>query len=335
MSNKIVVQIPRNETDRFFDRQTYEDLQDVGEVVWNPYDRPFTKEELIKELRDAEAMITTWGSTPISAEVFASASKLKLIAHMAGSVKPVVTTMRVYDAGVTVLSSSYAIAISVSEAVLMFILALGHKVVAIDQAMRNGVSWKSPDLTMEAFELRERTVGLIGLGMVAREVIKLLQPFAPTLLATDPYVTRDQAMELGVELLPLPQLLMKSDIISLHAPMIPETYHMIGKEQLELIRDGALLINTARGELIDQDALIRELAKGRFFAGLDVFAEEPLPVDSQLRKLDNVLVRPHLAGVNPSSRRRIGKLMVEEIRRFYEGKPLRFEVKKEQLSNMT
>lgn len=335
MSTKIVIQIPRAKVDDFLDRHDYEEIGKLGEIVWNPLDRAWAKEELIEQLRDADAVVTSWGTTPISEEVLDAAPKLRLIAHMAGSVKPVVTTMKAYDRGVTVLTSNYAIAVSVSEAVLAFILALGHKIVTIDQAMKNGLKWKSHESDLEAFELRGRTVGLVGLGLVAREVIKLLQPFGVELLAYDPFVSVGKARELRVEPVGLQELMQRSDIVSLHAPQVPETRHMIGEAELALLKDGALLINTARGSLIDEQAMIRELRKKRFYAGLDVFEVEPLPLDSELRRLDNVIILPHMAGVNPNSKRRIGKFMVEEMRRFFNGEPLSYEVKKEQLANMT
>jgi phosphoglycerate dehydrogenase-like enzyme len=335
MGRKIVVQIQRNKVNDFLDQAAFEQIGKLGDVIWNPLDRAWTTEELKKQLGEAEAVVTSWGSTPISEEVLDAAPKLRLIAHMAGTVKPVVTTLKAYDRGVTVLTSNYAIAVSVSEAVVAFILALGHKMVAIDQAMKNGLKWNSPELDLEAFELRGRTVGLVGLGLVAHEVIKLLKPFDVEVLACDPFLSEEKGRQMCVELVGLQVLMRRSDIVSLHAPEVPETRHMIGGEELALLKDGALLINTARGSLIDEPAMIRELRKKRIYAGLDVFEQEPLPVESELRKMDNVIILPHLAGVNPSSKRRIGKYMVDEMHRFFNEEPLSFQVKKEHLANMT
>jgi phosphoglycerate dehydrogenase-like enzyme len=217
--------------------------------------------------------------------------------------------------------------------VLALILALGHKIIPVDKEMRDGINAKKA--INETFELRGRTVGLVGLGMVAQEVIKLLQPFGVTIVGFDPFISSERARQLGVGLRTLNELITESHIVSLHAPKVPETYQMIGREELSLIQDGALLINTARGDLIDEDALIEELRKKRFYAGLDVFVVEPLAGDSELRRMNNVIVRPHLAGVNPDSRLRIGTMMVEEIKHFYNNEPLRFEVKEDQLAIMT
>ncbi|WP_165842159.1 hydroxyacid dehydrogenase [Paenibacillus xerothermodurans] len=331
--HKFLVQIPRNLVHLFFTPGSLDKLNRLGEVVWNPYDRPFTEQELAERIRGVDTVITSWKSAPFTDAVLHHADRLQWIAHMAGSVKPILPTTEVYQRGIRVLNSNYAIAVSVSESVLALILALGHKIVPVDKVMRAGGNAKSS--TYETCELRGRTVGLVGLGMVAREVIRLLQPFQVRILGYDPFISKAKAEELGVELRQLHELLAESDVISLHAPKVPETYQMIGRHELSFIRDGALLINTARGDLIDESALIEELRLGRFNAALDVFALEPLATDSELRRMDNVIVRPHLAGVNPDSRLRIGTLMVEELERALQGAPLRFEVKEEQLAIMT
>ncbi|MFE5320650.1 hydroxyacid dehydrogenase [Paenibacillus sp. NPDC056579] len=329
----ILVQIPNNQISAFLTEETKAQLQSLGHIEWNPYDRPFTKEELADRVKGAHIIITTWRTCPLDDEVLEHAEQLELVAHMAGSIRPVLPTTKVYDRGIRVLNSNYAIAVSVSESVLALILALGHRIIRVHEIMSTGGNAKLPAL--ETYELRGKTVGLVGLGMVAREVIKLLQPFGVSILGYDPFLSEDKAAELGVRLASLHELLSSSDIISLHAPKVPETYRMIGEKELSLIRAGAMLINTARGDLIDEDALLAELRKNRFLAGLDVFSVEPLPPDSEFRRLGNVIARPHLAGVNPDSRLRIGTMMVEEIRRFYAGEPLAFEVKREQLAIMT
>jgi phosphoglycerate dehydrogenase-like enzyme len=332
MTRKILVQLPANQVDLFLTKQSLEELHQLGEIVWNPHDRIFTEEELKEQLQGVHTVITSWKSAKITDAVLEASPDLRLIAHMAGSVKPILTP-NVYDRGIRVLNSNYAIAVSVAENVLALILALGHKMISVDHTMKSGATKKHAG--MEAFELRGKAVGLVGLGMVAREAIKLLSPFQVKLLGYDPYVSPEAAQELGVELASLEEVLSRSSIISLHAPKVPETYHMINRSRLALIRDGSLLINTSRGDVIDEEALLDELRTGRFSAALDVFTVEPLAADSELRHLDNVIARPHLAGVNPDSRLRIGKLMVKELAHFYNGRPLKFEVKREQLAIMT
>ena len=117
-----------------------------------------------------------------------------------------------------------------------------------------------------------------------------------------------------------------SAIVTLQAPPTEETYHMVGAQQLALLPDGALFVNTARSHVVDQDALLRELETGRFLAALDVFDDEPLPVDSPFRTLENVIITPHVAGHSLQARRRQGQWMVDEIRRYLAGEPLHFPV---------
>ncbi|WP_281888727.1 hydroxyacid dehydrogenase [Paenibacillus sp. YYML68] len=329
----ILVQIPNHIVSAFMTEETKRQLQSLGHVEWNPHDRPFHKEELAEKVKGVHAVITSWRTCALDDEVLEQADQLELVAHMAGSIRPVLPTTLVYDKGIRVLNSNYAIAISVSESVLALILALGHRIVPVHGIVSTGGNAKIP--AMETYELRGKTVGLVGLGMVAREVIKLLQPFGVTILGYDPFMPKEKAAELGVRLTSLQELMAASDIVSLHAPKVPTTYQMIGKQELALLRDGSMLINTARGDLIDEEALLAELRTNRFVAGLDVFVEEPLAADSEFRRLPNVIARPHLAGVNPDSRLRVGKMMVEEMARFYAGEPLTFEVKREHLAIMT
>ncbi|OAS17870.1 hypothetical protein A8708_28025 [Paenibacillus oryzisoli] len=332
MTRKIVVQIQQNELSAFLEPDVVEKLKQVGELVLNPYDRPFTPTELMSHLGNASACISTWGSLPITRDMLDSAPKLELVAHMAGSVKHIVAA-EAFDRGITVLSGGHAIAESVAESIIALILAVGHRVKLVDESMRSGVSWKS--IAMEADELRGKTVGFVALGMVAQEVIRLMRPFHVRFIAYDPYMKREKAAELGVELLPLHDVLKRAQVISLHLPMIPETDHMIGRDELRLIQDGCLLINTSRGSVIDEQALIEELRTNRIFAALDVFEQEPLPLNSELRRLPNVLVRPHIAGVNPSSRKRIGRSLVEDIYRYWHGESVQHGVSKVRLALMT
>ncbi|MGO4495747.1 hydroxyacid dehydrogenase [Paenibacillus sp. 2RAB27] len=332
MTRRIVVQIPRNEQADFLEPNVLGKLEQLGELVLNPFDRPYTPVELKSQLADASACISTWGSSSITHEILGSAPKLELFVHMAGSVKNVITA-EAYDRGVTVLSGGHAIAESVAESILAMILSVGHRIKLVDESMRGNISWKSS--AMEADELRGKTVGFIALGMVTREVIRLLQPFQLHFIGYDPYMKPEKAAELGVELMPLHAVFERAQILSLHLPQIPETYRMIGREELRLIQNGGLLINTSRGSVINEQALIEELSTNRFFAALDVFEQEPLSLESELRRLPNVLVRPHIAGVNPSSRKRIGRSLVEDMHRYFNGQGILHGVSKAQLALMT
>jgi phosphoglycerate dehydrogenase-like enzyme len=151
----------------------------------------------------------------------------------------------------------------------------------------------------------------------------------------DPYAGDELLVELDAERADsLEQLLSQCTAVALHAPATAETRHMIGQRQLSLMPDGAVLINTARASLIDSEALLAELRTGRISAALDVFDQEPLPADSSFRRLDNVLLTPHIASHTPQTHHRQGEVTVEEIRRFALGQPLRYAVTREMLATM-
>ena len=171
-----------------------------------------------------------------------------------------------------------------------------------------------------------KTIGLIGASRIGRRVAELLSPYDFELLLADPLVSPDEARALGTEKLELDDLLGRADVVSVHAPSLPETRHMLDARRLGLMRDGTTLINTARGALIDQTALIAELASGRISAVLDVTEPDILPADSPLYDLPNVLLTPHIAGAMGEERQRFGRLITDEIERFARGEALRHAI---------
>jgi phosphoglycerate dehydrogenase-like enzyme len=175
-------------------------------------------------------------------------------------------------------------------------------------------------------ELHRNKVGIVGASEVGRHVIALLKPFDPKILLYDPFVSEMEAEKLGVSKVNLDELVREVDILSLHAPALPATEKMISADHLQNMKDDCILINTARGSLIDEPALIQELEKGRFFAYLDVTEPEPAALDSPLRFLPNVVLLPHLAGCI-SDCSHLCNLAVEELRRFFFNEPLVNEIK--------
>ncbi len=164
-------------------------------------------------------------------------------------------------------------------------------------------------------------------------MIALLEPFQVRILVYDPYLPDERAAALGVERASL-ETVLRADVVSNHAPITPETRHMLGARELSLIRPGAVFVNTARAWAIDQAALLRELQTGRFWAALDVFEPEPLPEDSPFRGLDNAFLTPHRAGQTAETYLRQGAAMVDEVVRFLSGQTLRYQVRKEQYAIM-
>jgi len=301
--------------------------------VRSPGEAPPERWDLGGLLTGATACLTGWGTPPLSEPLLAALPRLRLIAHTGGSIRRLVPAAAMRR-GLRVSHASAFIAEAVAEMVVLQALMHLRKLDKMDHAIRRGVGWH------EVFErylgrlLGALTVGVIGAGHAGRAVITRLRAFGCRVLVYDPLLTGEDAARLGVDLVTLPELLAGGDIISFHAPVLPDTTHMVGAAELELIRDGVLVINTARAALLDGAALIHHLRSGRLAAALDVFEDEPLPLDSELRQLPNVVLSPHAAGHTIDSQLRQGEAMVAELERLCRGEPLMFEIDPDTISHI-
>ncbi len=321
----VAITIGTSNYDRMFGDAAWDSLGGFAAVAHHEGEEPATSADLISLLPGADACITSWGVAPLDEEVIAAAGSLRAMAHMGSSVKRFVSTA-VWRAGISVTSAGIALARDVAETTLGLMI-VGRKNVwplagNIDEGgWRDAPTWDR----WRARELNRATVGIVGASNVGRHVIRLLEAFEVEVLLYDPFVTPDEAEELGVDLVSLEELLSRSNVVSLHAPATGQTRHMLDASSLALMRDDALLINTARGDLIDEPALVAELSAGRFFAFLDVTDPEPPAADSPLRSLSNVIVTPHVAGCIENCNR-MGELAVEELRRFFAGEPAVYRI---------
>lgn len=317
---------------QLFVPQVVEALQSFAEPVRQQAEGNLPQEELAAMVGDCDAALTTWGSPKFTAEVLDQTSGLRIIAHAAGSIRPI-APLEVFDRGIVVTSAAPIIAYYVAEMCLALSVTLLRNIPYHDRAMRAERTWGSPE-HKPAESLFDVRVGLVGFGHVARWFARLLRPFGCEVWACDPYVRPVLAEELGVKLVGLDDLLRSCHVVSLHAANIPENRHMIGARELALVPEGCCLINTARGALLDHDALAAELRKGRIRAALDVTDPEPLPAESELRDLPNTVLTPHVAGPTSNGRWHMAEAMVEELRRFFAGEPLLYEVTKDRLPTM-
>jgi phosphoglycerate dehydrogenase-like enzyme len=201
---------------------------------------------------------------------------------------------------------------------LLFMLALAKRLFAQDKVTREG-RWDM-QASVIGDEILGRTLGIIGLGHSGRELVRLVKPFAMTVLAYSPHADPAEAKELGVELVKLDDLLRRSDYISVHARPRPENRRLIGRPQFALMKPTARFVNVARGELVDEEALFDALQAGRIAgAALDVFEHEPLPADNPLTTLDNVILTPHWSASTTDVWRATGRAMVEGMLRAAQG----------------
>jgi len=277
-------------------------------------------------LADTEILVTGWGCPAISREILAAAPRLKLIAHAAGTVKYHLDPA-VYEAGITVTNAVDANAVPVAEFTLAMIVLAGKRVFEFRDIYRADPTRRSSHALMdEPIGNYRRTIGIVGASHIGRRVIDLLAMLDNDILLYDPHVGTADEIARRAELTSLDDLIARSDIVSLHAPSLPSTRHMIGQRELRLMRTGATLINTARGALVDERALVAELETGRISAIIDVTDPEIPPPGSPLYRLPNLFLTPHIAGAVGTERSRLGNLVVDEIERFIAGQPLQYQV---------
>jgi phosphoglycerate dehydrogenase-like enzyme len=260
--------------------------------------------------------------------------KLRLIAHLAGSVKGFLDDI-VWRRGILVTNAVAANAVPVAEYTVAAVLFANKKVIQLSRAYQAARENRAP-WTREAPDVGNyrKTVGIVGASQVGRLVIQHLRAFDLDVLLYDPYVPPLSAREMRVSKVTLSELLSRSHVVSLHAPLLPETRHMLGARELALMPDGATLINTARGGLIDAAALEAELSRGRLFAVLDTTEPEVLPPHSPLYELPNVFLTPHIAGSLGRETERLSDYIVGEVERFARGVSLKYLVRREQLPRL-
>lgn len=315
---------------RLFTEKAIQELADLGEVVLHDSD-DLSPEAVKATIAGADIAITSWGNTTLTEDILDCAPNLRFVMHAAGTVKPIVSDA-MWDRGIRIAGSTKPLGIGVAETALGFAISASKNFYQCNETIHNG-GWKETRGNVK--ELYEITVGVISGGFVGRHFIKLMNNFGVEILLYDPYVTEEKAAAMGAKKAELKELLNKSDIVSIHAPSIPATNHMFNAETLTWMKKDAILINTARGSIIDEKALYEHMAAGNLkYACLDVFDPEPPAVDNPLRTLKNVILTPHLAGLASNGQLRIGAHAVEEIHRFLSGERLECEVTKDMLATM-
>lgn len=286
-------------------------------------------------LREIEVVISGWSAPRITGEALDAMPRLRLVAHAAGSVRSLIDAAA-WDRGITVTTAASANALPVAE------FTLAAAILALKRALPIAADYRAAprplDLVAEypTIGSSSATVGIIGASTIGRLVIRHLRSVLPEVrvMVADPFLTSDDAVELGVTRVPLHELLRASAVVTLHAPDLPATRGLLGGAEFALMPDGATFINTARPALVDQDALLDELVSGRLNAMLDVTEPEPLPVAHPLLSLPNVLITPHLAGAQGTELARLGESALTEVHRFVTGLQPLHGVSKDALATM-
>ena len=316
----------------FIPEDVAEELSTLGIIKWNETGKELSGETLADFLEDADIAITGWGCPKLDAAAVSKASHLKMMIHCAGSVAPYISEA-LYDAGVTVLSGNKMFAESVAEGTLAYMLAGLRKIPQISTRMQAGIWREESDYSEGLFG---QTIGLVGLGAIPGYLVPMLKPFRMRIIGYDPYASKEKGDAMGIELIDdLGSLFEQCKIISLHLPKTKQTHHLISRELLAKIQDGALLINTSRGAVIDEEALADELQSGRISAVLDVYQTEPLDPNSRLRGLPNAILMPHQAGPTNDWRPVITRTLIKDAKGFFAGQKPDHEISRAYGLSMT
>lgn len=299
-----------------FDGATYDRIRaegyevELGRTMLEVAENPFTEQEVVDLCRNADGILLSSG-VAVTRRLLQQLPKLRIVSKYGIGTEKIdvdAATELGILVGHTPVPGNFH---SVAEHAIMLMLALVRQLRRFEDHLHAG-GWRGPDTIVG--DLRGKTIGLLGFGRTGREVASRLRGWHVRVVAHDPYVERSAAEELDVELVPLEELLGESDIVSCHLVVTPETTRLLDAERLALMKPTVILINTARGEVIDEAALHQALVSGRLAgAGLDVFDPEPPKRDNPLLELENVIATPHVAGFSEVSLREIVDLATDNV----------------------
>ncbi len=265
--------------------------------------------ELLAALADVDAILVR-SATRVDAEALAAAPQLKVVAR-AGVGLDNVDVKAATQAGVMVVNAPQSNIVSAAEHAIGLLLSVARRIPAANASLRSR-EWKRSKFT--GVELYDKTLGVLGLGRIGVLVAQRLAAFGMKVVAYDPYVQPGRAAQMGVRLVPLEELLATSDVITVHLPKTPETAGLVGEAELAAVKPGVIIVNAARGGIIDEHALYVALKEGRVAgAGIDVFSTEPC-TDSPLLELDNVVVTPHLGASTEEAQEKAGVAVARSVR---------------------
>ncbi|PWV90609.1 phosphoglycerate dehydrogenase-like enzyme [Paenibacillus cellulosilyticus] len=309
-----------------FSDEVLNDLHSFTEVHWLDH------QPLEDVIGDYDACITSWGSERFTPAVLSNAKKLRFIGHAAGTIVPFVDPS-IYDCPITIVNANRPLSLATAEGAVAMMMHGAWDLHTYHAGLKNGIwSENNEQFTMGLYK---QSIGLIGYGDISREVIRLLAPYEANILLCSSYCSPDEADALGVTLCSLEELLQRSRIVSLHNTLTASTRGLIGQAELAMMQDGSLLINTARGPIVDEEALIAGLANGRLKAVLDVFNTEPLPADHPLQQLPNACCLPHIAGFQGYWKRNLASYVARQLHRFVQGLPFEGQVCRDKFNRLS
>jgi len=330
---KLFVSIPGNTNvmSTFINDTVKKYLEERFMVVYSPLDRQIKPDEIRKYAADADVIMTGWGH-PMITGADLQGTAIKLIVHTGGSVGSLVDET-VYDKGIRVLSGNNMYADSVAEGVLAYMFTALRRIPDYLNKVQKG-GWFDDDDYSEG--ILDQTVGIIGMGAISSRVIRLLKPFGVKIKVYSSYpidpefLKENNAIKTSLE-----DIFSTCKIVSLHSAMNEKNRGLIGKKHFDLLQDGAIFLNTARGRVVKEDEMLKALRENRFRAVLDVYYQEPLGTESEFRRLPNVYAMPHMAGPTVDRRPIITMRLADNIVLFSEGKDMDLEISREYAKRMT
>ncbi len=287
-------------------------LREVADVdVW-PGEEPPSHEALIRRVADADALLTML-TDPIDAAVLDAGPRMRIVAQMAVGIDNI-DVAAATERGILVTNTPGVLTETTADLAFALLLAAARRVVEGDRLTRTG-GWKSwhPSFLLGQ-EVHGATLGIVGFGQIGQAVARRARGFGMRILYHSRTRRPEAEAQLGAEYAGLERLLRESDFVSLHVPLTPDTRRLIGERELALMKPSAILVNAARGAVVDQRALYDALKERRIAAaGLDVAETEPIPPDEPLLRLDNVVITPHVGSAGVATRRKMAEMTVESV----------------------
>jgi len=328
----ILVATPAGATrDTFITKENAAFLKSLGHVVWNEGSTPWSRDQWRDALEDMDVVVSAWGIPRFDDDLLQKADHLKLVAYLCGSVNHIVSD-EMYARGIRIVCGNEIFAQSLAEGTLAYILSALRRIPEYTAIMQRD-GWKPPQYGCEA--LSYQTVGIVGLGATSRYLIELLKPFHVDIKVCSQHTPETELEKLGARKASLEDIFSTCKVVSLHVARRPENYHMVNDALLSRMQPSALLVNTARGDIIDEQALAAHIRSGHIRAILDVYEEEPLSMDSPLRNLTDGILLPHLGGPTIDRRPAAARTVFEDIQNLKNGLPLKNEISPSRAATMT
>ncbi len=307
--------------DTFYTKKVLDRIMSLAdEVVYNETGAPYNKQQLKEAIKDVDILFTGWEAIPLDEDILSSADKLKMVAHVGGSIALLLSEDSALEKrNIPILSGNKVFAQSVAEGTILYMMVAGRAFTKINkQMMEDG--WTKRDCYL--YGMRGKKIGLVGFGQIAKNLVPLLKAFCvDEILVYSEYLTCDEAEKHGVKIASLEEIFETCDFVSIHAGLNDNTYHLVKEQHLRLMKTNSAIINTARGPIIDENALAKVLEeRPDIRAVIDVYSVEPPPMDAPIRKLDNAILMPHQGGPTLDYRELVTLAILDDVEKFIEGK---------------